>query len=138
MADNSLCALCQNSVSGFSITQGNDCFCCHGCQAVFNILSAAKALQNFETHPVFKQAVQFGLISNPALLDQLKEKQAEKGEINKWHLEIEDMWCPSCAELIRLLLLRVKGVLRCVVDYASDLAAIEFCRKKLPKRKLQS
>ncbi len=36
------------------------------------------------------------------------------------------MWCPSCAEIIKWLLLQEKGVINCVVDYATDLASIEY------------
>src|SRR5262249_48425493 len=42
-------------------------------------------------------------------------------------LEIGEMWCPSCAEVIKLLLLKERGVVNCVIDYATDMAAIEFC-----------
>ena len=48
-------------------------------------------------------------------------------------MEIQDMWCPSCAEVIQLLLLQEKGVRRCVVDYATDMALIEYAPRYISK-----
>ena len=57
-------------------------------------------------------------------------------EREKFYVEISEMWCPSCAEIIRLMLLNEKGVINCVVDYATDLAAIEFSSRHISKDKL--
>ena len=110
-------------------------FCCHGCQAVFNILSSKNQLENFEQHPLFLQALQSGLISNPALLEQIRSKQPdlEKEHKEKLYFEVGNMWCPSCSEIIRLMLLKEQGIYRCVVDYATDLASVEFAPKFLSK-----
>lgn len=111
-------------------------FCCPGCHVVYQILSAQNQLDgHFSDHPIFTQAVKAGLISNPELLAQIKKnkQQCEEIEKEKLHLEIGNMWCPSCAEIIRLILLQVKGVVNCVVDYSTDLASIEFAPRYVSK-----
>lgn len=133
------CTLC-----GFSsvpkIVEQNRSFCCAGCHAVYNILSVQNQLADFANHPVFLQAVQAGLISNPALLEEIRKEQIRvpEDERVKLHLEIDGLFCPSCAEIIRLFLLREKGVLNTVVDYSTDLASIEFSPRYIDKEDIFS
>ena len=56
-----------------------------------------------------------------------------EGEREKFHVEIRDMWCPSCSEIIRLVLMRQKGVVNCVIDYTTDFASIEFSPRMVSK-----
>lgn len=126
MAEN--CTLCQNPISREGYREENNLFCCAGCQAVYQILSSQSALSGYQNHPLFRQALKAGLISNPYLVEQIKQADlhAPDGDYKKLHLEIQDMWCPSCALVISLILLRQKGVRSCIVDYATDLASIEY------------
>lgn len=132
------CALCSESVSSHPLLDGTHAFCCAGCHAVFNILSVKQQLDGYQTHPIFLQALQSGLISNPALLDLIQKQKAEieGDERKKLYLEVSEMWCPSCAEIIKLMLLKEKGVVSCVIDYATDLAAIEFSPRYLSQEHL--
>lgn len=132
------CSLCDMRLPKCPILDGIDAFCCHGCHAVFNILSAKNQLENFEQQPVFIQALRSGLISNPALIEEFRARQTVlKGEhLEKLHLEIGEMWCPSCSEIIRLILIREPGVKNCLVDYATDLSAIEYAPKFISKEKI--
>lgn len=130
------CALCLLPVHQSHLIQEDErLFCCHGCQAVYKILEARDQLKGYEEHPVFKQAIQAGLISNPQLMDELKKKRAEVqgGDTRKLYFEVEEMWCPSCAEVIRLVLLQKYGVLSCIVDYATDMACVEFSPQHISK-----
>lgn len=122
------CALCATPVGNNSVSEGNHSFCCHGCHAVYQILQTKGALSQGADHPLFQQAVRSGLISNPQLLETLHEKQKalQPQERKRLHLEIGDLWCPSCAELIHLILMQEDGILACVVDYATDLGTIEY------------
>lgn len=130
-----LCALCSQDLPKNPVMEGELGFCCPGCHAVFTILSTRQQLDNFEEHPVFQQAVRAGLISNPALLEQLRAKKVDfiEEELQTLHLEVGEMWCPSCAEIIKLLLLQEEGVKQCVVDYTTDLASVEFSPRYLSK-----
>ncbi len=132
------CTLCQAKFSHPSVIEGDAIFCCSGCRAVHGILSAKKQLEGYRDHPLFQQAVSFGLISNPELLSQIKEKQIslEEGEKKRLVLTLDGLWCPSCADVIRLVLAQTKGVISCVVDYTTDLCVIEFYPKFVLKDKI--
>lgn len=134
------CSLCGLGLSIHSVIEEPYIFCCRGCQAVFFILSSKNQLSNFKEHPIFKQAIQAGLISNPELLEQIHQNQfsIESCEKEKMYIEIQDMWCPSCAEVIKLLLSRERGVFSCVVDYATDLSAIEFSPRFISKERISA
>lgn len=132
------CALCHITVSNHPIVDGTHRFCCSGCHAVFNILSVKNQLDSYSEHPIFIQALRSGLISNPALLDHIDKQRAEikDAERTKLHLEIGEMWCPSCAEIIRLMVLKERGVVNCVVDYSTDLASIEYSQRHISKESI--
>ncbi len=129
------CTLCGLSTGGNKISDESNTFCCHGCRAVYGILLAKGALENYQESSVFQQAVKSGLISNPSLLEEIKKSQSidNPEELNKFYFEVADMWCPSCAEVIRLILLQEKGVINCVVDYCTDLACVEYSPRHLSK-----
>jgi heavy metal translocating P-type ATPase len=129
----SLCLLCDTPVP-----IGGQEFCCHGCHTVYNILSARQMLDRFQSSSVFQQAVKTGLISNPELLERIRKCQIElsKEESEKIYFEVSDMWCPSCAEIIRLVLSQNKGIKNCIVDYATDMAVVDFAPKYISKEKI--
>jgi heavy metal translocating P-type ATPase len=129
------CSLCSNKVSN-PIINDIHFFCCSGCQIVFTLLASKNALNDYKSHPLFLQAVRSGLISNPLLLEEISKKQKEGEETLRLTLEIEEMWCPACADLIRLILMNEKGVTKCVVDYSTDLAVIDFQPRVLSKEKI--
>lgn len=62
--------------------------------------------------------------------------EAPESEFQKLHFEIGEMWCPSCAEVIRLVLLQERGVRNCVVDYATDLASVEFAPRFISRESI--
>lgn len=119
-----ICALCSSP--------SDQEFCCPGCRAVYQILERKSELEGFQDHPLFRQAVKSGLISNC----ELQIDKSLPGELQKIYLEIGEMWCPSCAEIIRLVLLQEKGVKACAVDYTTDLASIEFAPQYISKQRL--
>jgi len=130
-----LCALCETPTAAFPIIDEERTFCCTGCHAVFHILSSKNCLDNYRENPLFLQALRSGLISNPALLDEIRKHSTTlpEQEWEKIHLEITDLWCPSCSVFIQLMLLQEKGIRKCVVDYATDLASIEYAPRHLSK-----
>ncbi|MBN4067339.1 cation-translocating P-type ATPase [Simkania negevensis] len=105
---------------------------------MYQILKTQGKLHNIEENALFQQAVKAGLISNPLLLEQMRQKRRtpEDGEVRKLHLEVGQMWCPSCAELIRLCTLQQRGVHNCVVDYTTDLASIEYLPREVSQETL--
>ncbi|MCE2982207.1 MAG: ATPase P, partial [Parachlamydia sp.] len=130
------CELCQTPVGAYPYQNDDFSFCCAGCLAVYQILSSSQALENFNEHPLFKQAVQSGLISNPDLLEEINKKTVETDkEVEKLFLEINGMWCPSCAQVIYLSLMKEKGIKHCRIDYATDFTTIEYPPCYLSKEK---
>ena len=133
------CALCNLKIETPTILHENLSFCCHGCKAVFTILSSQNALENPRSNPIFIQALQAGIISNPLLLEEInaaKKIESDPQNVQRWHFEVGEMWCPTCAELIKWILMREKGVLHSVVDYSTDIASVEFDSMYVSKEKL--
>lgn len=97
------------------------------------ILLSKNQLENFVDNPLFQQAVQSGLISNPKLIEDLAARHAFPYETKKFYFEVADLWCPSCAEVIRLILMQKPGVVSCHVDYATDLASIIYSPRQISK-----
>lgn len=134
----SQCSLCQQPLSDYPIVDQTFRFCCSGCQAVFSILSVKGEAGNFQESPLFLQALRAGLISNPALLEQMRARSVQFAgeECFTLYFEISEMWCPSCAEVIRLILLQEKGVKTCRIDYSTDMAAVEFYPRLISKERI--
>jgi len=135
LSNDSCCSLCQTPITNGSVVDENNHFCCHGCHAVYQILSVKGELSRYQQHPIFEQAIKAGLISNPQLLEQIAgcKHDLPEDELKKIYFEIEEMWCPSCGEVIKLMLLRKRGVRNCVVDYTTDLASVEYSPRHLSK-----
>jgi len=131
----SLCTLCQAPIIHHSFCdQENQSFCCAGCQTVYQILKAQNALNQGTDHPLYQQALKIGLITQPFI--PASQENIVKEENQKFALVIQEMWCPSCAKLIALLLLKEQGISHCVVDYTTDLAVIEYAPRFITKEKI--
>ncbi len=127
------CRLCQLPCFDKSVQDNEHVFCCHGCRAVFSILSSKGLLENFKSHPIFEQALQHGLISNPALHESQKDHDYPEREYEKIYLDIGGMWCPSCAEVIQWILAKERGITTCSIDYSTDLAIIRYMPRFISK-----
>lgn len=124
-----ICKLCALPCVNTPLIEDENLFCCHGCLTVFRILSSQRFEGDYQTHPLFEEARASGILSNSHLYDEFPLE----GESLTLHLEIQEMWCPSCAEAISLILRRKKGIKRCLVDYATDLAVIEYIPRFISK-----
>ena len=124
----SACTLCDTTLTGLLCEDEGLPFCCHGCMAVYRVLLQRGELARYQESPLFQQAVSSGLISNPRLLDTLRQEEAHKATLatQKLYFFIPDLWCPSCADVIRWVLVQHKGVVSCHVDYSTDCAAITY------------
>jgi len=137
--NNRPCTLCQTAIRTTLYSHDQLPFCCTGCQTVYSILSAQNVVAHFKDHPIFKQALQCGLISNPNLIEEIRlnrDKDIDFKDYSKIYLEIGEMWCPSCALLIKLVLEKQLGIKQCSVDYCTDLASIEFTPFLISKEKI--
>lgn len=127
------CRLCDLLVPKNPLREGDHLFCCAGCLTVFKIIGEQ---ENFRDHPLFQEALRNKAISNPNLHPE-KERDIALGEKLKWHMQISGMWCTSCADAISLIVKRYKGVVDCRVDYATDLAFIEYLPCEIGKEELK-
>lgn len=118
------CALCKQPAA--------ERFCCHGCEAIFEILSAQGQLKEKEAHLLYRQAVKYGVISNPGL-----QKLNGGAGKERYAFEVQGMWCTSCASLIQLLVADLKGVQSCHVDYMTDLASISYDPMEVSKEEIK-
>lgn len=135
----SACALCHSPLTRSICRSEEDTalFCCIGCQVVYYILKAQGALEHFQSHPVYHQALQAGLITNPDFKPSKHEENSiPEEDFQKLHLTIQEMWCPSCAQVIQLILIKEKGIRHCLVDYSTDLAAIDYTPRLISKEKI--
>lgn len=128
------CSLCSLKVTSHHYTYDDHLFCCRGCMLVYQVLSEKSSLENYEKDPIFIAATQTGLISNPELLKKLH--QSKSTDLTKIYFMIDNLWCPSCAQLINLFLETVNGVIKVFVDYATDIGFVEYDPKKTSKEEL--
>ncbi|NGX61964.1 MAG: Copper-exporting P-type ATPase A [Chlamydiae bacterium] len=130
----SSCTLCELPIPKNPIQEEGNRFCCTGCLTVYKILSAQSALENVRAQPLFQEALKGGILSNPALYEEKADGEAR--EKKGLPLEVTGMWCPSCAEVIGLLLRRKKGIYLAKVDYATDLAIVEYDPQKMGREEI--
>lgn len=133
----SSCKLCNQAIHSSSLSDEEGEYCCHGCQAVYHILKSQGRLKNAYDEPLFLQAAKHGVISNPEVLKCLQGKSNETDlKKNKEYFEIEDLWCPSCADVICLVLKLKEGIVSCRVDFSTDLGVVEYFPQKISKERI--
>ena len=122
-----VCRLCGLPLGGnrveYSGESGPLHFCCHGCQQVFLLLSAASGVlpQDFRETELYRLCVEWGIISTPSSSPEMPPPSHE-GAVPPLQLSfgVDGMWCPSCAWLIEQVLGRTPGVVTPRVLFASD------------------
>jgi P-type Cu2+ transporter len=132
------CALCEQPVENQSVLDEDRAFCCFGCRSVYTILKAKGELSDVRHHPLFKTAAKEGIISNPNVLKEIQESSKNENEQHKLYLEVEDLWCTSCCEVIKILLTRKTGIDHCHIDYATDLGVVVFNPRYFAKHEVLS
>lgn len=120
------CALC-----GAVNPSSTEKFCCQGCQLVYQILEARGALDQAIAHPVYQEASRMGLLSG----SQTASHQAISDQYPLL-FRVDGMWCPACALLISLVLQQLPGVVRCHVDYTTDIGEITYSPRETSKERL--
>ena len=106
-------------------------FCCHGCLHVFTILRESGALQagvDPRDTELFRKSLAAGLVSQPEDV----EIAEEAGESLELALQVNGMWCASCAWLIEHMLRKERGVLAAEVLFASDLVKVRYLPQRMP------
>lgn len=118
-------------------------FCCLGCMNVYAILLESGALAtgaDIRETELFKRSQALGLISNG---EQVATKPAvptfelpPDAPLQEALLQVNGMWCSSCAWLIEHALLSERGVVAAEAFFASDLVKVRYCPQYLPPDRL--
>jgi cation transport ATPase len=119
------CSLCGIQAKR-PLIEGKELFCCGGCRAVFRILETRNEAFHPQ-HPLYQEALKANIISNP----ELKTKKIKGAHTERLTCEIAEMGCPSCADVIGYLLMHKDGIYEAKIDYATDLALIDYDPKKI-------
>jgi len=127
------CILCDAPCHSKPVVGEEGNFCCHGCQAVYQILKQKEELEERRSHPLFEEALEKGIISNPYIQ---KEREAPAGESQRSLLELEGLFCPSCADLITYFFEKKEGVQKIACDYATDLLLVEYDPMRVSEKEL--
>lgn len=142
------CDLCGLHVGRHPFTRRFDAaektFCCLGCMNVYAILLESGALANgadVRETELFKRSQALGLISNgeqsaakpsaPAL------ELPPDAPLQEALLQVNGMWCSSCAWLIEHALLNERGVVAAEAFFASDLVKVRYCPQYIPPDRLR-
>ncbi len=127
------CHLCGLPVKGtgmqYSTGSGILHFCCHGCQQVFLLLTAASGVlpEGFRETDLYRACVEAGIVPDASPATNTAPSHSEAGlPPLEFACEVEGMWCPSCAWLIEEMLRRMSGVLCPKVSFVSDRLNLEY------------
>ncbi len=123
------CSLCQTPLGRFAVSSEGQNFCCSGCEAVYRILKVRGELSDPTTSSLYQEALERGLLRGKE--EEVDKKEQKTGERFKLFLEVDGMFCPSCALVLERLLLKRRGIFSCTVDYSTDLAVVEYNPREL-------
>ncbi len=114
-------------------------FCCLGCMNVYLILSeSCLSGQDFRETELFKRSLELGLISRggesrrgerPPVAQVQVHSDASVQELL---LQVQGMWCTSCAWLIEYALRKMPGVVDVEASFASDLVKVKYQPQFVP------
>lgn len=112
-------------------------FCCHGCLHVFTILRESGALQpgaDPRDTELFRRSLEAGLVSRP---DVAVTPEEPAGETVELALQVDGMWCASCAWLIDHMLRKERGVVGADVLFTSDLVKVRYLPQRTPPSRIR-
>jgi len=112
-------------------------FCCLGCMNVYLILSESCAPgQDFRETELFKRSLELGLISQgserPAAAPKARSHVPSDASGQELLLQVQGMWCTSCAWLIEYALGKIPGVTGVEASFASDLVKVKYQPQFVP------
>jgi heavy metal translocating P-type ATPase len=114
-------------------------FCCLGCVNVYLILAESCADgQDFRETELFKRSLELGLISQGGASRRgerppVAPSQAHSdASVQELLLQVQGMWCTSCAWLIEYALRKMPGVVDVEASFASDLVKVKYQPQYIP------
>ena len=109
-------------------------FCCLGCMNVYLILAeSCVAGQDFRETELFKRSLELGLISQGSERPPVAQREVHSdASVQELLLQVQGMWCTSCAWLIEYALKKMPGVVDVEVSFASDLVKVKYQPQYIP------
>jgi heavy metal translocating P-type ATPase len=143
VATGQLCKLCSLPIRAAiyeKTVDGIDAFCCAGCRNVWRILVESGGLSTLDDprqSPLFQKAQSLGIIgaaseysivgNDTSSIEITPEQKGGTIDDNRQTvIQINGMWCSSCAWLIAQTLLRGRGVIAAEVSFTSDTARVIY------------
>ncbi len=137
-----LCGLpCGKHPLSTSLEEAEHFFCCLGCMNVYVILSESGVTasgQDLRETELYKRGLQLGLISQgggeglEAEAAPVKQTPTADANLCELVLQVEGMWCNSCAWLIEHAVNSLPGVTRAEASFATDLVRVQYHPQLLP------
>ncbi len=137
-----LCGLpCGKHPLSTSLEEAEHFFCCLGCMNVYVILSESGVTasgQDLRETELYKRGLQLGLISQSggegleAEAAPVKQTPTADANLCELVLQVEGMWCNSCAWLIEHAVNSLPGVTRAEASFAKDLVRVQYHPQLLP------
>lgn len=125
----STCYLCEQAVS-VPVPADGHVFCCHGCRELWRLLGDDELAQLKSQPGVRWETVRQQ--APPTLIST--EGPAVRPE--SVTLDIDGMWCASCALLIEHVVMRTPGVIGARIDYSASVADIAIDRSQIQPDRL--
>jgi heavy metal translocating P-type ATPase len=113
-------------------------FCCLGCMNVYLILSESCAEgEDFRDTELFKRSLELGLISQAgerprAAANSAPSQVYSDACVQELLLQVQGMWCTSCAWLIEYAVGKIPGVAGVEASFASDLVKVKYQPQYVP------
>jgi len=118
------------------------CFCCLGCQTVFQIIfnDPEGPPGDFRNTEIYQACLASGIIPRDqkdlaerqamqpetGLLDLTSPLESEQDLARELTFRVEGMWCTACSWLIEQVAGRMHGVLQARVNFLSDLVQVKY------------
>lgn len=138
-AKKTACYHCGDDCQTTAYTVDDKHFCCHGCQSVFQILSANKlcSYYNYNDHPGatrIRTDKRFDYLSEPSIISELVDYTDQQITIVTFY--IPHIHCSSCLWLLEQLNKINPAVHYCRVDFLKKQLNIRFDHQKLSLQQL--
>lgn len=139
------CDLCGLHVGRHPFTrhfaEAEKTFCCLGCMNVYAILLESGALvsgQDVRETELFKRSQALGLISNGTPVEETPAAFVPPPDapLQECLLQVNGMWCASCAWLIEHALRQERGVVNVEAFFAADMVKVRYSPQYLPPDRL--
>ncbi len=117
------CALCGGPLPAGS--RGDELYCCEGCARVAEILESSDYDGDPRQSRAWIAAAREGLVPTEAPREA-SSPDAPGADQRELRVEVDGMWCPSCAWLVETVVARTPGVHGAQVTFVTDQLRVRY------------